>query len=349
VTGAQIRRPISRRLMLALFVVMIVPVCGWYFIGDLSSRLVAAGFPEAAALEFTREIRFELAITLGISVIVLGSVVVYVRRTVLDPMERLAEQARQSWEAPWAAPPEIESPDEIGDLARALDRSITRLHRRAEQAEQLASNLSHELRTPLAAIRGAGEILVEPDIDEADRVRFATHVVAESIRLERLVAGLLDLARAQKGSAATQEPSLVRSLVEQAVDRCSSLLEERNLSVSGTDDDAVVRAGGDSVARVLTILLENACQHAPPDGTIVVSWAMRAGDAEIAVEDDGPGIPSGMEERIFERWYSSGTEGQKGVGLGLAIAVSLVENLGGNIKAGRSSLGGARFVFSLPA
>jgi two-component system sensor histidine kinase KdpD len=173
--------------------------------------------------------------------------------------------------------------------------------------------------------------------------------VAESIRLERLVAGLLDLARAQKGSAATQEPSLVRSLVEQAVDRCSSLLEERNLSVSGTDDDAVVRAGGDSVARVLTILLENACQHAPPDGTIVVSWAMRAGDAEIAVEDDGPGIPSGMEKRIFERWYSSGTEGQKGVGLGLAIAVSLVENLGGNIKAGRSSLGGARFVFSLPA
>ncbi|MCP4896174.1 MAG: HAMP domain-containing histidine kinase [bacterium] len=342
------RRPISRRLMLALFTVMIVPVCGWYFIGDVSSHLAVTEASSDLITGVEREIRFKLAITLGVSLIVLGSVVYYVRRTILDPMERLAVQARHCHEVPWSAPLEVRNADEIGDLARALDRSVTRLQERAEQAEQFATDLSHELRTPLTAIRGAAEILTDSNITRADRDRFVGHVVAESCRLERLVSGLLDLAKAERPRSASCEPQPIRALVENALARCSSVMNARSLSVTVEGPDLLLMTDSDAVERVLTILLENTCQHGPYEGTVVVRWLPRERSIELSVEDSGDGIPLELESKVFDRWFSSGEENQKGTGLGLAIAKSLVESLGGDIRARRSSLGGALLTFNLP-
>jgi len=158
--------------MAALFVLMIVPILGWYFLGELTSREVWGDLPvelESSLHEAQAEIRFKLALTLGVSVVVLGVIVFYLKRALIDPLDRLASRARNAESEGWQTPEECFRPDEIGDLARALDRSIPAMEQRAEDAHNFAINLSHELRTPLAAIRGAVEILSEADPEPSDQ------------------------------------------------------------------------------------------------------------------------------------------------------------------------------------
>lgn len=347
------RRPVSRQLMLALFIIMIVPVCGWYFTGDLASHRLLSALPEAShqqLLEVQREIRFKLAINLGVSILVLGGVILYLRRTILDPLERLAVQARHSDSQPWSSPAEASRPDEVGDLARALDSSLTRLLQRAEEAECFAANLSHELRTPLAAIRGAGEILSDPELSPEERQRFAGNLLSESQRLERLVAGLLALARAERDGP--EEPQLLdlAEVIRQLSERNQPLLDAGSLQMelSIEAEPAPVHASLDSVVRVMTALIENAIEHTPAGGTIRIGMRCQPDLIEVAVEDSGAGVPAEERERIFDRWYALRSESRQGTGLGLAIARSLVERMGGQITVDTSSLGGACFRLSLP-
>jgi signal transduction histidine kinase len=351
---AEHRHPVSRQLMLALFVLMIVPVCGWYFIGDLASHRLLSALPEAShsqLLEVQREIRFKLAINLGVSVLVLGGVILYVRRTILDPLERLAVQARRGDSQAWSTPQEAARPDEVGDLARALDSSVTRLVQRAEEAERFAANLSHELRTPLAAIRGAGEILGDPDLSPEDRHRFAGNVVCESQRLERLVSGLLVLARAERERSDEIQLLDMAEVIRQVSESNRPLASAKHLHVElGIEGETPpVRAAEDLVVRVLTVLIENAIEHASVGGAILLGLRSRASLVEVAVEDSGAGVPVEERERIFDRWYALRSESRQGTGLGLAIARSLVEGMGGQIWVDTSPLGGASFRFTLPA
>ncbi len=338
--------------MLALFVLMIVPVCGWYFIGDLASGRLLAALPEASHEQVNQvqhEIRFKLAITLGLSVVVLGAVVGYVRRTLLDPLEHLAVTARRSDTKRWLTPPETERSDEVGDLARALDSSVSALQVRAEEAESFAANLSHELRSPLAAIRGAGEILGEEDLSLEDRQHFAANILAESLRLERLIAGLLALARAERQTSEVQRVELL-PLVQQVVELHQPRLaeQETTLQVQAEQASPLVVANTDIVIRILTILVENAMEHTPLGGAIVIGLRNLPGFAEVRVQDSGCGVPIAARDRIFDRWYALSGESRQGSGLGLAIARGLVERMGGELALGESELGGAAFFFTIP-
>jgi signal transduction histidine kinase len=350
------RRPLARRLMLALFVLMMAPVAGWTVLGDFGAgSFVSSLSPaELATLAGIHEaVRWKLALTLAGSVVLFGLVVAYLRRTVLAPLERLAEQARQASAGTWSAPPEIDRPDETGDLARALDGSVRALAERAREAEELARDLGHELRTPLATIRGAGELLADSDLPDAERQRFAGHVVAESERLERLVEELLDLARLER-----QPPPLIsRCGVEPILgplgERYRHWLEQRGkrLEVSTDPPDLAVLASVEALERSLVVLLENAESFSPEGGKITISARRTEEAVAIAVSDQGPGLPPEEAERIFDRAFSkpSGVIGRAaGTGLGLAIARRLVESMGGSLSASNGPDGGARFVIRLP-
>ena len=283
--------------MVALFVVMIVPVSGWYFLGELTSRQLPGTRPgDAGAVAAVQdEIRFKLALTLGASVIVLGAVVVYLRRTLVDPLDRLARRARAAEAEGWRPPPESARQDEIGDLARALDRSIPAMETRADQALQFATNLSHELRTPLAAIRGAAEILAESRPEAADRKRFLDNIQIESERLERLVAGLLDLerredapggdaqaadAQAAATRAAAEEVMAPGPVVRGVLARCAPLFERRFITADFEEAPPLpaIRMQQGRLERILFGLLENALKFSPRGGCITVRASSRDGD-----------------------------------------------------------------------
>lgn len=340
--------------MAALFVLMIVPISGWYFIGELTSREIWGDIPGSVESDLQRlqeEIRFKLALTLGASVVVLGGIVFYLRRTLIDPLDRLAARARVAETEGWQEPEECARSDEIGDLARALDRSIPAMERRAQEARLFAVNLSHELRTPLAAIRGAAEILTESRPGVEDQERFFQNILTESERLERLVAGLLDLERGVEPHRSPDQPTDASVVVEEIVARCAPLLDRKSLltELEQAADLPRITVERRRLERILFGLLENAIKFSPQGGRITIRVGTREGQLLVEIEDEGPGVPDELREEIFNRHSTGGRGGAGGTGLGLAIVRSLTTAVGGSVWAEAAPGGGARFCCVLPA
>ncbi|HWB73990.1 MAG TPA: ATP-binding protein [Nannocystaceae bacterium] len=324
---SELRRPLSRRLMLVMFALVVVPICGWAAVGVVlwrwSHGLDATDL--ARHSDMVAALRGALALVLVASFVAFGAAVLYLRRTVLDPLAELAARARAAASGPWQSPPARDRPDEIGDLARALDDSVTALHHRAEGAVLFAANLSHELRTPLAAITGAAELLGDDSIAREDRERFVANITLESERLAR--------ARATRA-----EPLLARKSLRIVVDVATDLPE------------AAIAA--ERMHRVLFGLLENAIKFSPAGASISLAATQVGDEIVVTVADEGPGVAPELREAIFDRYFSGPREGgpaARGTGLGLAIVKGLVEGACGRVRVDDAPSGGARFEVALPA
>jgi signal transduction histidine kinase len=351
------RRPLSRRIMVALFVLVLVPIAGWSLLGSAWQAPGRLSDPRDAAVvaEALDDVRGKLALVLVASFAALGGVVLYLRRTVLEPLADLARRARAAEAGAWEPPGDRERPDEIGDLARALDGSVTALRQRAEGAVQLATNLSHELRTPLSAIRGAAELIDDDELPVEDRRRFVGHITHESERLERLVRGLLDMHRAERDGPGRDEGRCALGPVAAGViERARPLLARKALQavVEVPQGLPQAAASAERTARIVLGLLENAIKFSPPGGTITLRAQEAPEGLAVTLADEGPGVPLPLREAVFDRYFTAAHEGgagARGTGLGLAIVQSLVEGAGGRIAVDDAPGGGARFRFVLPA
>ncbi len=356
--GPQLRRPLSRRLMVALFVLMLVPMAGWaLMVGGMEGPASGPALDEDAARlveSLVAQVRRKLAVVLVLSLAVLGAVVLYLRRTVLEPLASLASRARRADRGGWEAPPERSRPDEIGDLARALDSSVVALRRRADGAVQLSANLSHELRTPLTAIQGAAELIDDDELDPVDRRRFVAHIGTESERLVRLVSGLLEMHRAERdGPGGARGCGALGPAVAQVVHGAIPLTRRKSLRVEVELPDGLadLAMGPQRMRRVLMGLLENAIKFSPQGGVITIAASVGRHAVTVSVSDQGPGVPAPLREAIFDRYFSGDRQGgaaARGTGLGLAIVKSLVDAAGGRITVEPVAQGGARFIFELP-
>jgi two-component system, OmpR family, sensor kinase len=206
---------------------------------------------------------------------------------------------------------------------------------------RFVSDASHELRTPLTAVRGQLEVLArQPHPDAAEVRRVEAVVGGELRRLERLVDDLLTLARLD------EEAPLRRRRFE-LTPFLSGFAEGEPASgvVLAESPAGMLSADPDRLTQVLRNLAGNARRAAGPQGRVEISAEARGGRLAILVDDDGPGIPPGERERVFDRFHRSGAARDRdsgGSGLGLAIARSIVELHGGRIRAEDSPLGGAR-------
>lgn len=240
--------------------------------------------------------------------------------------------------------------DELQDLGESFNHTIDQLAAAVDAQRRFSSDAAHELRSPLAGVRAALEVgLRQP----------ATLEQAASDSLEqlewtgRLLDDLLLLAR-REGAPVVLEPR-VTDLDDLVLTEVRELELRRPAAGVEHKDVAPVQARVDpsAVRRVVTNLLDNAADHAGGRIRVALGWTDEAHTQwQLSVEDDGPGVPHGHRERVFERFArldEARNRRSGGSGLGLAIVRELVEQLGGEVSLEDSELGGARFVVRVPA
>ena len=215
----------------------------------------------------------------------------------------------------------------------------------------LLAALSHDLRTPLTLLVGLSETLARsrPPLVPA-QLEMAQQLQSEALRMNALVANLLDMARLQSGDIKLQlEWQALEEAVGAALRLCARPLEQHRVSTSIAHDFPLIRFDAVLLERVLCNLLENAAKYTPPGSHIHIDAVTRGDKAILTVADDGPGVPAGREEAMFEKFTRGERESARsGVGLGLAICRAIVDAHGGSIGYQRSTLGGAAFVITLP-
>jgi signal transduction histidine kinase len=323
---AEIARPVHARGPIVLLSASLHDSLG--NVALVSRRLLIAGGVALLA-----------ALALGL----LGAAIV-VRR--LRVLERAADRIAAG---DFDAPVRDAAPDEIGQLARALDGMRLRLAQLEHARREFIANASHELRTPLFSLGGFVELLADEELDEPTRKEFLETMRQQLDRLTHLATDLLDLSRLDAGRMHVERVAVDLGSVAQ------SLVEEfRPIAQAGDHElDAVVGvetgALGDEerVLQIGRVLVENALHHTPP-GTLVRLRARVNGElAELTVEDDGGGIPPEHSQHVFDRFYRIEGTLASGSGLGLAIARELAGLMGGDIAL-RSSLGRTAFTLTLP-
>jgi len=236
--------------------------------------------------------------------------------------------------------------DEIGRLARTMNEMLDRLQASSDRQRRFVSDASHELQSPLASSRAELEVsLTHPHA--TDWLRTAAGLLADNERSARLVQNLLFLARADDPAATAPRGPV--DLDEVVLAETGRVVTRARVHVDASGVTPVeVRGNADQLARVVSNLLDNAIRHAKTG----VSLQLHATgtNATLVVADDGPGIPSADQERIFERFTrldDSRSRDTGGAGLGLAIAKEIVEAHDGCISAEEARVG-SRFRVLLP-
>jgi two-component system OmpR family sensor kinase len=258
--------------------------------------------------------------------------------------------------------PEPERDDEVGELARTLDQMLRELDAARSETEQMmqlqrefVADASHELRTPLTSILANLELLQERLTraqESGEEREIVDSALRSSRRMSRLVSDLLLLARADAGRTGVRSETDLAEVAASALAEVRPVANGRRLTLSEAGP-VPVDANPDELHRLAVNLLDNGLRHTPEGTEIKVSVERRNGTAVLEVSDDGPGIPPGMESQIFSRFVrGSGPAdiaGDSGTGLGLAIVKAVATSHGGDVEAGSSATGGARFTVRLPA
>jgi signal transduction histidine kinase len=248
--------------------------------------------------------------------------------------------------------PRPESEDEVAELARTLESMLAALSDARSETEatlarqrEFVADASHELRTPLTAVLANLELL-EEELDGEQR-EAAASALRSSRRMRRLVADLLLLARADAGRVAPHDAVDVSAVVTDAAAEIEPVAGGHEISVSAPPG-MMVTGARDELHRLVLNLLENALRHTDP-GTAVEATVAREGDEIVlAVEDDGPGIPEELQDKVFERFYRGSSDRGGSSGLGLSIVRAVVESHHGSVRIEPPLDGrGARFVVRL--
>jgi signal transduction histidine kinase len=296
------------------------------------------------------ELRTALLVVIPLAIAVISAIVWWLVGRTLRPVESIrTEVASIDVDDLDRRVPEPRAGDEITRLATTMNAMLGRLATATRQQQRFVADASHELRSPLTRLRAEIELARAGVAGSGLDDDLAAELIADVDHLARLVDDLLHLAR----SDAREQRERYKTL-----DLDDIVLEEarevRATASSSIDGSAVSGAAlvGDAgqLRRMVRNLLDNAVRHAT--SRVELSLIEDGGVVRLTVTDDGPGIPAGRAEEVFDRFVridDARTRGTGGTGLGLAIARDIAERHGGSIELDGAHAGGARFVVVLPA
>ncbi|MFS2026410.1 DUF4118 domain-containing protein [Massilia sp. CT11-137] len=328
---------------------------------DAAGRVAVAGGDAIAALDTgIAQWAFDQGASAGMGTDTLpGSPVFYL--PLVAPMRTRGVLAIEAATPHWlTAPEQRQQLDTFAALAAiALERvhyievaqdALVRIESERLRNSLLAA-LSHDLRTPLTSLMAQAEALAGSTPPLAARQRaMADALREETVRMGRLVTNLLDMARIESGDVKLRlQWQPVEEVIGSALAASRAALAGHVVATRVPADLPLVQYDAVLVERVLSNLLENAGKYTPPGSTVTVAAEQHGQWLNVAVTDDGPGLPPGQEEAVFEKFTRGERESAKpGVGLGLAICRAIVGAHGGTIRAANRPGGGAAFTFTLP-
>jgi len=242
--------------------------------------------------------------------------------------------------------------DEIGDLARALERLSRRLEQHQQSTEAFASDVSHEFKNPLASIRMATEMLAQVDAP-AERSRFLRVAESEIARMENLMAQVREITMIDAEIQKEERTSVdVNALLQRIVEGFRMREKDRVFfDLQLADGLPAITASEDRLLQVFENLLDNAVSFTPAGKRIAITSARDSDAIVVRVADEGPGIPEENLGRIFDRFFTYRPDHpttQRHTGLGLSIVKAIVEGYGGNTTAANGVRGGAVFEVRIP-
>ena len=300
--------------------------------------------PRARVEEPLRRLRRQVLWGVGIALLLALVLSLALSSWITRPVERLRAAAEAMERGDLAARARIGRSDEIGRLGAAFDRMAAALHRLDEAKSEFVGNVSHELRTPLTSMRLSVANLLDGVVGELDgRQRGALERVQRELeRTIELVDDLLEMARLEAGVVEPRrEPVDLAALARECAEALERPASARGIALEVRGEGGASADRG-MLRRVVTNLLENAIKFSPEGGRVEI----RAGEDELRVSDQGPGV---QDAGVFEKFRQGRQEGVKnpGVGLGLAMVAKLVQLHGGSVRVERAALGGAEFVVCL--
>jgi signal transduction histidine kinase len=317
-----------------------------------------------------RELMQPLAIAMVLALAVSIVLAIIVTRSVTRPMQHVAQAAQKITAGDYDQSVPVEGSREFKELANDFNQMAQKVRDTQQSQRDFLANVTHELKTPLTSIQGFAQAIQDGAASEPEAVRRSAAIIHdEAARMNRLVMDLLELARIESGQIVMRrEPVQIDLVLRGVIDRLALRAQSGGVTMQ-TEIAASIPAivgDGDRLAQVFSNLIDNALQHTPSGGKIVVTarsisgssavkrGTLRALDGvEISVADNGSGIPPEDLSRIFERFYqidkSRARSKEGSLGLGLAIVKEIVSAHGGTIHA-ESIVGlGTKFIVGLPA
>ena len=307
---------------------------------------------------FVRVERSLIGNMIGLATLVSIFLSLFLARTIVRPLQMLGAAAQQ---VRFGRAREVQVPrlpsrsDEIGQLARSISDMSHALRRRMDAVEAFAADVAHELKNPLASLSSAVEGLRsvrKPELKEQ-----LHDVIADDVhRLDRLITDISDLSRVDARIARTRFTTvdvgtLIEGLLASFVDRQYAKPIPIAFARPQTGS-AIVRGDAAQLLRVFENLLDNAISFSPDGGRVRISATRTQEQVVVKIDDDGPGVPVGSRDSIFDRFHSDRPEAEFGQhsGLGLAIARTILDAHDGSIRVTDREKGtkGACFIVTLP-
>ena len=325
---------------------------------DNDGRVEAIIFNGLKRAGFEEVLTNRLLLFSGISLlgIVFGAVTGYLlSRLVVRPVEHLRDGVMQLAAQNFNATVPVSSDDEVGDLAKAFNAMSASLRAARDEQQQrnqrdklaalgeLSASLAHEIRNPIGVINSASALMEKPGLPDEKKADLLRMIREESIRVGNLVQDFLQLSRHRHPQSLQIDPVLpLKRALEAALAGSVNVTVHEKLS----HGDVHIMGDANLLQQAWANILTNALQAmGDAGGRLYLVSRVDSGQVTVSVEDSGPGIPAEVMPRLFEPFF---TTKERGTGLGLSLAYTLVEVNGGRLMVLDSERGGARFAMLFP-
>jgi signal transduction histidine kinase len=312
--------------------------------GEVTGGVFVAAFFLQDQLEAVNETTRIAGLVLG-SIFLLASVVAWAAAgEVLRPLRLLGDTARSIGESDLTRRIPVEGDDEIADMSRTFNDMLDRLEESFATQRRFVDDAGHELRTPITVIRGQLEVLGEDPVEREEAMRIVT---GELDRMSRIVEDLMILARTEQPDFIETHPIDLAGLLDELAVKASTL---SGRTVAVTSGEGVIQGDRQRLTQAVMNLTQNAFEHGPEGVVVRIGGQVNGAMARIWVTDNGPGIPSEVAGRLFERFYRgrSVRRSSQGAGLGLSIVRAIAEGHGGTVALDTGETG-TTFTLVIPA